>query len=219
MERHARRRRAARCLACQATRRKPARSPPAKAWRVASRPPASPLREPATTRVQSTNATISQIGPVTPTLDPIIQESSTFSHTTALYPDAQASATATLVDATRAHTVSIQQGFLTGGSATLTYTDHYLDQNSPNDVLNPTSAPLLSIAAQQYLLNGAGVAVNARFINVAKMNRDSSNLAFQNTVIGIVAQVLNAYYTLEADYEDVKAKRSASETAVTFSPM
>jgi outer membrane protein TolC len=153
---------------------------------------------------------------VTPTLDPIIQESSTFSHTTALYPDAQASATATLVDGTRAHTLSIQQGFLTGGSATLTYTDHYLDQNSPNDVLNPTSAPLLSIAAQQYLLNGAGVAVNARFINVAKMNRDSSNLAFQNTVIGIVAQVLNAYYTLEADYEDIKAKRSASETAVTF---
>ena len=169
-----------------------------------------------TSRVQSTNATISQIGPVTPTLDPIIQESSTFSHTTALYPDAQASATATLVDGTRAHTLSIQQGFLTGGSATLTYTDHYLDQNSPNDVLNPTSAPLLSIAAQQYLLNGAGVAVNARFINVAKMNRDSSNLAFQNTVIGIVAQVLNAYYTLEADYEDIKAKRSASETAVTF---
>ena len=36
---------------------------------------------------QSTNATISQIGPVTQTLDPIIQEASTFSHTTTPQPN------------------------------------------------------------------------------------------------------------------------------------
>ena len=68
------------------------------------------------THVQSTNATISQIGPITPTLDTTIQEASTFSHTTSLYPDSQASATSTLVDGTRAHTASIQQGLLTGGT-------------------------------------------------------------------------------------------------------
>ena len=118
-------------------------------------------------KVQSTNATISQIGPVTPTLDPIIQEASTFSHTTSLYPNSEASATSVLVDGTRAHTLSIQQGFLTGGTVSLTYTDHYLNENSPSDVLNPSSAPVLSITAQQYLLNGAGVAVNARFITAA----------------------------------------------------
>ena len=140
-----------------------------------------------TSRVQSTNATISQIGPITPTLDPIIQEASTLSHTTSLYPDSAASATATLVDATRAHTASIQQGLLTGGSVTLTYTDHYLSENSPTDVLNPTSAPSLSISVQQYLLNSAGIGVNARFITVAKMNRDASDLAFQTTVTGVVA--------------------------------
>src|ERR1039458_5206931 len=166
--------------------------------------------------VQSTNATISQIGPITPTLDPIIQESTTFSHTTSLYPEAEASATATLVDGTRAYTASIQQGLLTGGTVTLTYTDHYLNENSPTDVLNPTSAPSLSISAQQFLLNSGGVAVNARFINVAKMNRDASDLAFQTQVTNTVSQVLNAYYALEAAYEDVKAKRSAAETATTF---
>ena len=166
--------------------------------------------------VQSTNATISQIGPVTPTLDPIIQEASTFSHTTSLYPDSAASGTPYLVDATRAHTASIQQGLLTGGSVTLTYTDHYLNENSPTDVLNPTSAPSLSISVQQYLLNSGGVAVNARFITVAKMNRDASDLAFQTTVTGVVSQVLNAYYALQAADEDVKAKRNAAETATTF---
>ena len=168
------------------------------------------------THVQSTNATISQIGPITPTLDTTIQEASTFSHTTSLYPDSQASATSTLVDGTRAHTASIQQGLLTGGTVNLTYTDHYLNENSPTDVLNPTSAPALSISVQQYLLNSAGIAVNARFINVAKMNRDASDLAFQTTVTNIVSQVLNAYYSLEAADEDVEARRSAAETATTF---
>jgi outer membrane protein len=168
------------------------------------------------THVQSTNATISQIGPITPTLDPIIQEASTFSHTTALYPDSQASATSTLVDGTRTHTLTFQQGLLTGGTVSLTYSDHYLNENSPTDVLNPTSAPSLSVSVQQYLLNSAGIAVNARFINVAKMNRDASDLAFQTQVTNTVAQVLNAYYSLQADYEDVKAKRNAADTAVAF---
>ena len=169
-----------------------------------------------TSHVQSTNATISQIGPVTPVLDPVIQESSTFSHTTSLYPDSEESATSTLVDGTRAHTLAIQQGFLTGGTVTLTYSDHYLSENSPTDVLNPTSAPVLSIAVQQYLLNSGGIAVNSRFITVAKMNRDISDLSFQTTVTNIVSQVLNAYYSLEAAGEDVKAKRNGAETANTF---
>jgi len=166
--------------------------------------------------VQSTNASISQIGPITPTLDPLIQEASTFSHTTSLYPDSLQSATSTLVDQTRAHTLSIQQGILTGGTVSLTYSDHYLNENSPTDVLNPSSAPVLSIAVQQYLLNSGGIAVNARFITAAKINRDASDLAFQTTVTNTVFQVLNAYYSLEADYEDVKAKTSAAETATTF---
>ena len=185
---------------------------------VAGSQQAAGVRAPGTTasHVQSTNATISQIGPITPTLDPIIQEASTFSHTTSLYPDSQASATSTLVDGTRALTASFQQGLLTGGNVTLTYSDHYLNENSPTDVLNPTSAPVLSISVQQYLLNSAGIAVNARFINVAKMNRDASDLAFQTTVTNIVSQVLNAYYSLEAADEDIKAKTSAAETATTF---
>jgi outer membrane protein TolC len=121
-----------------------------------------------------------------------------------------------VVDVTRTSTASVQQGLLTGGTVTLTYTDHYLNEDSPADDLNPTSAPVLSVSMTQYLLNSAGIAVNARFINVAKMNRDASDLVFQTTVTNTVSQVLNAYYSLEAAYEDVKAKRSAAETANTF---
>jgi outer membrane protein len=167
-------------------------------------------------RAQSTNATISQIGPITPVLDPIIQGASTFSHITTVYPTSGVSVSPVVVDGTRAYSATVQQGLLTGGTVTLNYTDHYLNENSPSDVLNPTAAPSVSISVQQYLLNSAGVAVNARFINVAKMNRDAADLTFQTTVINIVSQVLNAYYSLEAAEEDVRAKRSAAETATTF---
>jgi len=167
-------------------------------------------------RTQSTNATISQIGPITQTLDPIVQEASTFSHTTTVYPNSLQSITPVLVSQTRAHSASIQQGLLTGGSVTLSYTDHYLNENAPTDVLNPSSAPSLGISVQHNLLQGRGIAVNARTITVSKMRRDTSGLAFRTQVSNTVAQVLNAYYSLEADDEDVRAKRTAAQTASDF---
>jgi outer membrane protein len=167
-------------------------------------------------RTQSTNATISQVGTVTQTLDPIVQESSTFSHTTTVEPNSQQSITNVLVSATHVHTASIQQGLLTGGSFTLNYSDHYLSENAPTDVLNPSSAPSLSLSVQHNLLQGFGTAVNGRTITVARMNRDTSLQGFETTVAGVIYQVLNAYYSLEASYEDLKAKQVAAETAATF---
>jgi len=166
--------------------------------------------------VQSTNATISQIGPVAQTLDPLIQESSTFSHTTTPEPDSLQSVLPVLISDTRAHTLTFQQGFLSGGSATLSYTDHYLNENSPTDVLNPSSAPSLSLSVQQNLLQGFGRAVNERTITVARMNRDASDFGFETTVAGVISQVLNAYYSLEASLEDLSAKKIAAETAAEF---
>lgn len=167
-------------------------------------------------RTQSTNASISQVGTVTQTLNPIIQESSTITHTTTIEPDSQQSITPFLVSSTRVHSASLQQGLLTGGSFTLSYSDHYLSENSPTDQLNPSSAPSLSLSVQHNLLQGFGLAVNGRTITVARMNRDASNLGFQTTVIGVVAQVLNVYYSLAASYEDVTAKARAAETAASF---
>jgi outer membrane protein TolC len=165
---------------------------------------------------QTSSTTIQQIGPVTQTLDPIIQEASTFSHTTNLEPVETVSGTATLIDVTRAHSLSYTQGLLTGGSATVSYADNYLNENSPADVLNPSSGPSLSFSFQQGFLQGFGIAVNARFITVAKMNAGISDFTFQSQVINVVAQVLNAYYNLEAADEDSKAKRNAAEVARTF---
>ena len=164
----------------------------------------------------SSNATVSQIGPVTQNLDPIVQENTTFSHVSAPQPDEVQSGVFNLIESTHVYTGSYQQGYLAGGIATVSYSDHYLGENASSDLLNPTVAPSLGISVQQNLLRGFGVAANARTITVARMNLNTTELNFKTQVISVVAQVLDAYYTLAADYEDLRAKRSASETAQTF---
>jgi outer membrane protein len=165
---------------------------------------------------RTANATISQIGPVTPNLDPIVQETTTFSHTSSPQPDSVQSEVLNLIQATHVYTGSYQQGLLSGGIAQVNYSEHYLNENAPTDVLNPSVAPSLSASLQYNFLRGFGVAANGRTIKVARMNLNTTELNFKNQVIGLVSQVLNLYYGLAGDYEDFRAKQSASETAQTF---
>jgi outer membrane protein len=164
----------------------------------------------------SSNATVSQIGPVTQNLDPIVQEASTFSHLSAPQADPVISQVLNLVQTTHVYSGSYQQGLLLGGIVSVNYSEHYLSENAPTDVLNPTVAPSVGISLQQNLLRGFGIAANARTITVSRMNLNTTELNFKTQVISVVSQVLNAYYNLAADYEDLRAKTSVSQTAQTF---
>jgi len=164
----------------------------------------------------ATNATIAQIGPIAQTLDPIIQENTVFSHQTAPQADTVQSVLPVLISATRNSSFSYQQGFLIGGNVTVSYRDSYLNENAPTDVLNPSSAPSLTLSFQQNLLRGFGVGVNARTIRVSQLNVQASALNFKTQVSNIVNQVLNLYYALSAGYEDIKAKSNAVEVAQKF---
>ena len=165
---------------------------------------------------RSANATITQIGPVTQTLDPSIQEATTFSHRSLPQANATQSITQVLIQNQRIYSGSYQQGFVSGGSLSVTYNNHYLNENAPSDVLNPSVAPVLAVSFQQNLLQGFGSAVGARNITVARMNLQTSDLAFKTQVSRTVATVLNGYYSLAADFEDLKAKREALDTAGKF---
>ena len=164
----------------------------------------------------SSNATISQIGPVTQTLDPTLQETSTFAHRTALQANATQSRTIALAQDSRNQSASLQQGFLSGGLASVTFKDSYLRESAPTDLLNPSVAQSLSVQYQQNLLQGFGVAVNARTITVAKRNLETSDLNFRTTVSNVIANVLVAYGELAANAENVKAKTAALDTANRF---
>lgn len=162
------------------------------------------------------NASISQIGPTTPALDPVLQQSISYSHISSPQTDPAESQVLNLVDNYRRYTTSLTEGFITGGKATLTYSDSYENENAPTDVLNPSNSTGLSISISHNFLQGFGIAVNSRFITVAKANLKLDDLNFKGEVIGVVANVLNLYYGLVADYEDVKAKQSAVSVAQQF---
>src|SRR5579863_3826940 len=164
----------------------------------------------------TSNATVAQVGPVTPTFDPSLQESSAFSHQSNPQPLTTLSEITNLIRNTRSLSATYSQGFATGGSLTINYGDHYVNENAPLDVLNPSSAPALSFSVQQNLLQGLGTRLNLRNITVAKMNLQDSDLNFKTQVSGVVVNVLNTYYALVGDYEDLKAKQNALDTAKRF---
>ena len=164
----------------------------------------------------STNATIAQIGPIAQTLDPVIQYNTVFSHQTAPQSDTVQSILPVLISNTRNSSFAYAQGFLIGGNVTVSYRDSYLNENAPTDVLNPSSAPSLTLTFQQNLLRGFGVAVNSRTIRVSQLNVKASALNFKTQVSNTVNQVLNLYYALSASYEDIKAKSNAVEVAQKF---
>ena len=164
----------------------------------------------------SSSGSVTQIGPVTQTLDPIIQQSSFFSHTSSPQANSTQSSTSNLIQDSRAYSTQVQQGLLTGGQVTVKGTENYLRENAATDILNPSYAPNLSISFQHALLRGFGVAVNARNITVARINRRISDLNFQSSVISVVTNVLDTYYRLSAAHEDINAKRNALTVSDTL---
>jgi len=162
------------------------------------------------------NTTITQVGPVTPTLDPVLQSTQVFSHLSSPQSNSTQSQVENLISSKRQYSDSIRTGYDLGGSVSLSFNNSYLDENSPVNFLNPSNIVSLQLSVQQNLLQGFGRALNNRNITVAKANLHISDLTFQTQVIGVVVNVLNLYYGLVADYQDVKAKQSAFDVAQKF---
>lgn len=164
----------------------------------------------------SVNATISQIGPVTPTLDPVFQSVAGYSHKSAPQSNVVGSGVINLIENTRNYTETINKGLITGGQVSFTYRDSYLNENAPTDVLNPSNATSIQLSLQHNLLQGFGVAVNSRNITIARANLKIEDLTFKNQLTASIVNVLDLYYGLVADYQDVKAKQSAVDVAQRF---
>lgn len=164
----------------------------------------------------SSNVTISQVGTVAQTYDPAFQESNTFSHKSTPEANAVASGNTLLIQNQRSFTGSWQQGFETGGSLRLSFSEYYLNENAPADVLNPSVAPNASISIQQNFLQGFGISVNTKDIRVAKKNIAISDLNFRSQVERTIANLAGVYFSLVGDYEDFSSKRETLETAQQF---
>jgi hypothetical protein len=162
------------------------------------------------------NATVQQIGAVTPNLDPVLLNTTVFSHTTYPQSNAVQSHISALLDNARTYSTSLQEGFLTGGYVRVTAADSYLKENTATDALNPSVAPRGQIYLQHSLLQGLGVNVNDRFIRIAINNRAAADATFRSRLINVVAQVLNLYWDLVHDQSALLAKERAQTIAEKF---
>ena len=161
-------------------------------------------------------AVVSQIGPITPNLDPVLQNATAYSHTTTPQANTVQSQTPALVDTRHIYDTFVQEGLLTGGYVQVTANESYLKENTPTDYLNPSVAPVLQVYILQNFLQGFGVGVNSRFIRVAEKNMGLAQETFRSQLLNLVANVLNLYWDLVSDNEDIKARERSLAVAQKF---
>lgn len=161
-------------------------------------------------------ATISQIGPVTQNLDPVFQNATGFSHKTYPQPITIVSQTPALIDTEHVVDSFVQQGFLSGGYVQVSANESYLKENAPSDYLNPSLYPVVQIYLRHNLLQGFGTAVNGRFIRVAQKNIQGAQETFRSQLLNVVANVLNLYWDLVTDNDDLTVRQRAVQQAQTF---
>jgi len=86
--------------------------------------------------------------------------------------------------------------------------------NNPFSSLNPSVTSLLNIGFTQHLLQGFGRISRARPLRVARNNYDLSVENFSAAVTGIVTSVLNTYWTLVYNDEDILVKEASQKLAL-----
>jgi outer membrane protein len=161
-------------------------------------------------------AAISQIGPVTQNLDAVLENATEFAHTTAPQPITIVSQTPALVNSAHVFDSFVQQGFLSGGYVQVSANESYLKQNAPSDFLNPSVAPVAQIYASHNFLRGFGTGVNGRFIRVAQKNLQGAQETFRSQLLNVVSSVLNLYWDLVTDDDDLAVRQRAVDQAQKF---
>ena len=161
-------------------------------------------------------AVIQQVGAITPNLDPVLQNTTTFGHLT--YPQANtiASQTTAVVQSVHTYNTVLQEGLLTGGYIQYRDYEQYLNENVPTDTLDPAVAPYMSLAMRHNFLQGFGVKLNDRFIRIAQINISASRETFRSQLLDLTASVLNLYWDLVSANDELKVRQSALQASQKF---
>ncbi|HEY3840124.1 MAG TPA: TolC family protein, partial [Bryobacteraceae bacterium] len=150
-----------------------------------------------------------QTGINLPLLDPLLSGSYQYVHSSAPQSSTVVTGTNVLINKNNLGQFAYTQGFLSGTNVSLGYTDSLLDSNSTRAQLNPYRSAAISLSVTQHLLQGFGFAVNRRYIEIAKNNRELADLQFKQQVILTSAAAMNLYWDLVSFNDDVKAKQES----------
>jgi outer membrane protein len=142
-------------------------------------------------------------------LDPAFTGAVSWGHTTTPLSNSVVSGLTTSITTTKVANFGITQGFLTGGSAALTYSNSDALSNSFTNIYNPATTSSLDLSIAQPLLQGFGLAINNRTIRIARNNLRAADLVFKQQVINTVANVIQLYWNLVYFSNDADVKRRA----------
>ena len=104
---------------------------------------------------------------------------------------------------------SYLQGFMTGTNLSVGFNNTRTTTNSGFQKLSPVLNSGLQARVTQHLLQGFGLAPNTRFIQIAKNNREISDIAFRLQIITTVDQIQNMYWNLVYAYEYVRVQQES----------
>jgi len=166
--------------------------------------------------VSSGAGVVTSIGTAPPNLDPVLIAQTQFSHVTTPLSVTALSRVSSLISNGQTFVLGYAQSFPTGTSAQLTFVSSRSSVNSPANVLSPYTQGDLELYVSQNLLQGWGLAVNNRYIRVAKNNMKVTDLQFKQQVVTTVSAILNLYWDLVSFNQDLRIKQEALETAQKF---
>jgi len=159
--------------------------------------------------VSSGGGLVIQIGEVPSSFDPSLYAYANFQHTSTPLSNQILGLTPVLLNNSRQFQFGYNQNFQSGTSAQLTYFDYHSDLNSPAYLYNPYTQGYIDLYVAQNLLQGFGIAVNNRFIRVAKNNMKVSELQLKQQVITTISAVLNLYWDLVSFVENQRIQEEA----------
>ncbi len=103
---------------------------------------------------------------------------------------------------------SYQQGFQWGTNLSVGFNNtRQTVGNAPFTTLSPQLNSSFNFRLTQHLLQGFGFAPNTRFIQIAKNNREISDVAFRLQITSTVDQIENMYWDLVFAYENVRVQQ------------
>jgi len=101
-----------------------------------------------------------------------------------------------------------QQGFAWGTNLSVGFNNtRQTAGNAPFTTLSPQLNSSFNFKLTQHLLQGFGFAANNRFIQIAKNDREISDVAFRLQIITTVDQIENMYWDLVYNYENVRVQK------------
>jgi len=104
---------------------------------------------------------------------------------------------------------SYNQGFITGTNISVGFNNSRIFSNNAFTTISPTLNSNFRFQLTQQLLQGFGFAPNTRFIQIAKNNREESDVSFRQQIITTVDQIENMYWDLVYAYENVRVQKES----------